>query len=136
VIILIYYNRNKKIKDDDIKLEDDINLNKRKDCWIDIKIQELDIINKNIHIVIDELNKIIKLNKWSRWSEYDKINTPIFTKMTNKDIENRLKENEDYLNSGKPSWRIFGLKLYDTGFSDLYTRYLENDNYEVIEVNK
>jgi len=31
---------------------------------------------------------------------------------------------------------IIKLKLYDTGFSDLYTRYLENDNYEVIEVNK
>ena len=31
---------------------------------------------------------------------------------------------------------ILKLKLYDTGFSDLYTRYLENDNYEVIEVNK
>jgi hypothetical protein len=31
---------------------------------------------------------------------------------------------------------ILNLKLYDIGFSDLYTRYLENDNYEVIEVNK
>ncbi len=31
---------------------------------------------------------------------------------------------------------IINLKLYDTGFADLYTRYLENDNYEVIEVNK
>ena len=31
---------------------------------------------------------------------------------------------------------IMKLKLYDTGFSDLYTRYLENDNYEVIGVNK
>ena len=31
---------------------------------------------------------------------------------------------------------IIKLKLYDTGFSDFYTRYLENDNYEVIEVNK
>lgn len=31
---------------------------------------------------------------------------------------------------------ILKLKLYDTGFSDLYTRYLENDNYDVIEVNK
>ncbi len=31
---------------------------------------------------------------------------------------------------------VLKLKLYDTGFADLYTRYLENDNYEVIEVNK
>jgi len=31
---------------------------------------------------------------------------------------------------------IIDLKQYDTGFSDLYTRYLENDNYEIIEVNK
>lgn len=31
---------------------------------------------------------------------------------------------------------ILNLKLYDTNFADFYTRYLENDNYEVIEVNK
>jgi hypothetical protein len=31
---------------------------------------------------------------------------------------------------------IINLKQYDTGFADLYTRYLENDNYDVIEVNK
>ena len=31
---------------------------------------------------------------------------------------------------------ILKLKLYDTGFADFYTRYLENDNYDVIEVGK
>ena len=91
---------------------------KRMNCWIDIKIQEFDEINNNITIIIDELNNILKLKKWSRWSEYDKINTPTFTKMSNTDIENRLKENEDYLNSNKPSWRIFGLKLYGKEFED------------------
>jgi hypothetical protein len=25
------------------------------------------------------------------------------------------------------------MKLWDNGFGDLYTRYLENDNYEVID---
>ena len=38
----------------------------------------------------------------------------------------------------KDKWNdyILKLKLYDTGFADFYTRYLENDNYDVIEVNK
>jgi hypothetical protein len=28
---------------------------------------------------------------------------------------------------------IYDLKMWDVGFNDLYTRYLENDNYEVVE---
>ena len=63
-------------------------------------------------------------------------------------VANQLAERKKYLGvSGltnpanadlKEKWDdyILRLKLYDTGFSDLYTRYLENDNYEVIEVNK
>lgn len=63
-------------------------------------------------------------------------------------VANELAQRKKYLgNKGltdpsnadlKDKWDeyIIRLKLYDTGFSDLYTRYLENDNYEVIEVNK
>ena len=63
-------------------------------------------------------------------------------------VANQLIERKKYLGvSGltnpanadlKNKWDeyIINLKLYDTGFADLYTRYLENDNYEVIEVNK
>ena len=63
-------------------------------------------------------------------------------------VANELLKRKKYLGSGgfndpanadlKDKWDdyILKLKLYDTGFSDLYTRYLENDNYEVIEVKK
>jgi hypothetical protein len=63
-------------------------------------------------------------------------------------VANQLAERKKYLGTTgltnpanadlKEKWDdyILRLKLYDTGFSDLYTRYLENDNYEVIEVNK
>jgi len=63
-------------------------------------------------------------------------------------VANQLAKRKKYLGSAglsdpanadlKDKWDdyIIKLKLYDTGFSDLYTRYLENDNYEVIEVNK
>ena len=63
-------------------------------------------------------------------------------------VANELEKRKKYLGvSGlenpanadlKEKWDeyIFNLKLYDTGFADFYTRYLENDNYEVIEVNK
>jgi hypothetical protein len=63
-------------------------------------------------------------------------------------VANELAQRKKYLGTSgltdpanadlKDKWDdyIIKLKLYDTGFSDLYTRYLENDNYEVIEVNK
>jgi hypothetical protein len=63
-------------------------------------------------------------------------------------VANELAQRKKYLGTSgltdpanadlKDKWDdyIIRLKLYDTGFSDLYTRYLENDNYEVIEVNK
>jgi beta-hydroxylase len=99
------------------RLEEDIENNEdllkdQKNCWIDVKRKELNNINNNIQIIIDELNGVLKLNKWSRWSEYNREDTPIFTKMSDNDIIDRLKENEDYLNSGDNSWRLFGLKLY------------------------
>jgi hypothetical protein len=63
-------------------------------------------------------------------------------------VANELQKREKYLGAKgltspanadlKEKWDdyILKLKLYDNGFSDLYTRYLENDNYEVIEVSK
>lgn len=54
----------------------------------------------------------------------DNLGTKGLNDLNNADLKNQW---DDY---------ILRLKLYDTGFSDLYTRYLENDNYEVIEVNK
>lgn len=63
-------------------------------------------------------------------------------------IANELDQRKKYLGTSgienpanadlKNKWDdyIIKLKLYDNGFADLYTRYLENDNYEVIEVNK
>jgi hypothetical protein len=63
-------------------------------------------------------------------------------------VANELAQRKKYLGTSgltdpanadlKDKWDdyIIKLKLYDTGFSDLYTRYLENDNYEVIEVKK
>jgi hypothetical protein len=35
----------------------------------------------------------------------------------------------------KNAWEdyILKMKLWDNGFGDMYTRYLENDNYEVID---
>jgi hypothetical protein len=101
----------------DIQNNEDL-LNNQKNCWIDVKRKELDDINNNIQVIIDELNGVLKLKKWSRWSEYNRDDTPIFTKMSNKDIEDRLKENEDYLNSGDNSWRLFGLKLYGKEVED------------------
>jgi hypothetical protein len=63
-------------------------------------------------------------------------------------VANELAQRKKYLGTSgitnpanadlKDKWDeyIIKLKLYDTGFADLYTRYLENDNYEVIEVSK
>jgi aspartyl/asparaginyl beta-hydroxylase (cupin superfamily) len=67
--------------------------------------------NKNI--VINELNTLQKSNKWSKWDATDNKyeSTPIFTKMSNTEIISRIKHNENYLNNGKPSWRIYGLIL-------------------------
>lgn len=47
----------------------------------------------------------------------------------------RLTLNDPYHADLKNQWEnyILGLKLWSPDFSDLYSRYLENDNYEVIE---
>lgn len=105
------------------KLEKDIQndnelLNNQKNCWINVKRKELNNINNNIQVIVDELKGVLKLKKWSRWSEYNKEDTPIFTKMSNQDIEDRLKENEDFLNTNENSWRLFGLKLYGKEIED------------------
>lgn len=87
--------------------------------------------NKNI--IIDEFMKnILNSDKWSNWMEYDKVsNTPIFTQMTYDNIISRMKENNcslniginnDFLNIGtnktKPSWKLYGLKLFGKPLAD------------------
>lgn len=52
-------------------------------------------------------------------------------KLTNRKVGLADEMNADL----KQQWEsyIYDLKMWDVGFSDLYTRYLENDNYEVVE---
>lgn len=75
---------------------------------------EMKFVFDNRHTIIKEFySHILHSNKWSNWMEYDKIaNTPIFSKMTHTEIINRMKKNSCEINKGKPSWKIFGLKLY------------------------
>ena len=95
------------------------------------------------------LIKTLGNESWMK--EYGNTTTMLAVKdyVLNRDyVANELLKRKKYLGSGgftdpnntdlKEKWDdyILKLKLYDTGFSDLYTRYLENDNYEVIEVNK
>jgi len=95
------------------------------------------------------LTKTLGNEPWMK--EYGNTPTMLAVKdyILNRDyVANELAQRKKYLGiSGltnpanadlKDKWDeyIIRLKLYDTGFSDLYTRYLENDNYEVIEVNK
>jgi len=95
------------------------------------------------------LIKTLGNESWMK--EYGNTTTMLAVKdyVLNRDyVANELIKRKKYLGSGgftdpnnadlKEKWDdyILRLKLYDTGFSDLYTRYLENDNYEVIEVNK
>jgi hypothetical protein len=91
------------------------------------------------------------LNNETWMKEYGNTPTMLAVKdyVLNRDyVANELAKRKKYLGSAglgdaanadlKDKWDeyIINLKLYDTGFSDLYTRYLENDNYEVIEVKK
>ena len=52
-------------------------------------------------------------------------------KLTNKKVGLADEMNADL----RQQWEsyIYDLKMWDVGFNDLYTRYLENDNYEVIK---
>ena len=98
---------------------------------------------------IKGLTKTLGNESWMK--EYGNTPTMMAVKdyILNRDyIANQLVERKKYLGVEglnnpanadlKNKWDdyIIKLKLYDTKFSDLYTRYLENDNYEVIEVNK
>lgn len=95
------------------------------------------------------LLKTIGDEKWMK--EYGNTPTMMAVKdyVLNRDyVARQLAERQKYLGTKglsdpnnadlKNKWDdyILKLKLYDTGFSDLYSRYLENDNYEVIEVSK
>lgn len=58
-----------------------------------------------------ELINILDSDKWGIWSS-DYTTTPIFTKMTEKQIIERIESNSGKINSTKePSWRLFGLIL-------------------------
>lgn len=68
------------------------------------------------------LNRDYVANELAKRQKY--LGTTGLTDPANADLKDKW---DDY---------IIKLKLYDTGFSDLYTRYLENDKYQVIEVKK
>ena len=80
--------------------------------WVDKKdYPHGDFIYKNKKIIMDDLNSVLATNQWSIWSS-DKYSTPIFTKMSNNEILDRLKENKGKIGSiEKPSWRLYGLIL-------------------------
>jgi hypothetical protein len=70
-------------------------------------------------IIIDELHNLLNSNKWAKWDPYnDKIRTPSFTKMTDDEIIKRIEENKNHLNTGKSSWRLFGLMLHGNIIED------------------
>lgn len=89
--------------------------NSKNMCIIENELYpELFILFENKNIIIDELENIKNTNKWTKWDKYDEIGrniTPIFTKMNFEEILKRIKDNENYLNTEKHSWRIFGLIL-------------------------
>jgi len=76
---------------------------------------EMKFIFDNRKIIQNEfMNNIMNSDSWSNWMEYDKIsNTPIFTKMTRDEIIQRMFQNKCKLDDGKPSWKLFGLILYN-----------------------
>jgi hypothetical protein len=66
----------------------------------------------NKKLILDELEILKGSDRWSIWSEYDKINeTPIFSKMSNDQILEHINKNMTKLNSGKNAWKLFGLIL-------------------------
>ncbi len=79
---------------------------------------QMENIFQNRHIILKELNNILKLNKWSRWNGYNEEQTPIFSKMTIKEIAQRMYDNEDYINTKNSAWRLFGLILNKTKLSN------------------
>jgi hypothetical protein len=83
------------------------------------KYPKLKYLSDNKQIIIDELQTLKTLKQWSKWdaTNYD-TTTPVFTKMTPSDIIGRIKNNEDYLNSGPKSWRLFGLILFGEELQD------------------
>lgn len=76
---------------------------------------EMKYIFDNKKIIQNEfIQNVINSDNWSNWMEYDKIsNTPIFSQMSRDDIIKRMFENKCKLDDGKPSWKLFGLILYN-----------------------
>lgn len=85
---------------------------KNSKCWVNNEIfPEAEEIFKNRHIIKKELINVLNSDKWGIWSN-DYTTTPIFTKMTDKEIISRIEENQGKINSlEKPSWRLFSLIL-------------------------
>lgn len=82
-----------------------------KPAWIDTKLYpEAEKIFNNRNIIIEELHTILDKD-WSIWSN-DYKTTPIFTKMTDEDILQRLNQNASKIGSTKdPAWRLYSLLL-------------------------
>lgn len=81
-------------------------------CWIDKKLYpEAKLIFENKDIIEKELINILDSDKWSIWNSYQK-DAPIFTKMTNNEIKNKLEKSIGKINENKDSsWRLYGLIL-------------------------
>ena len=73
---------------------------------------EMDHVFSNRHKIRHELDNLLASNKWSKWSgDYTSKPTPIFSKMTDKEIINRIKQREQPLNSGDSGWKLYSLIL-------------------------
>lgn len=85
---------------------------KSSNCWIESsKFPEAQQIFDSRNIIIDELMNVLNSDKWSVWSS-DYKSTPIFTKMSNDEILEKLLSSYGKINSNKePSWRLYGLIL-------------------------
>lgn len=94
-------NKNEKIKE-----------NFTSNCWVPNKnFPEAQLIFDSKDIIIQELQSILKSDKWGIWSS-DYNSTPIFTQMTDQEITSRINSNAGKIGSVKePSWRLYGLIL-------------------------
>jgi hypothetical protein len=85
---------------------------KTSSCWVNNnEFPEAQKIFDSKDIIIKELETILDSDKWGIWSS-DYNSTPIFTKMTDGEILQRIKSTSGKINSvSDPSWRLFGLIL-------------------------
>jgi hypothetical protein len=83
-------------------------------CWVNKnEFPEAEYIFANKHIIKKELLNVITSDKWSKWdasTAYDD-KTPIFTKMTHGEINDRLDNSHGKINPNEKSWKLYGLML-------------------------